>query len=135
MIFLRDYFGQWFDHPDATDECKANAEELLDRVNALLLEADAHEVELMENPVTGTYVSGSRYGGFRPQDCPQGAPNSSHKVGKGIDIYDPNNALDNWISDGILAKYDLFREAPQATRSWCHLTSREPRSGKRTFLP
>ena len=135
MIFLRDYFGPWFDHEDATDERKANAEELLDRVNALLLEADAHEVELIENPATGTYVSGQTYGGFRPQSCPIGAPNSSHKQGKGVDIYDPNNALDNWISDGILAKHDLFREVASATSGWVHLTSRAPRSGKRSFFP
>ena len=52
MIFMRDYLGEWFDHPDVTKEIRANAEELLDRVNALLLEADAHEVELIENPAT-----------------------------------------------------------------------------------
>lgn len=135
MIFLREYFGQWVDHKDATDERKANAEELLDRVNALLLEADAHEIDLIENPATGSYVSGTRYGGFRPQDCDQGAPNSAHKTGSAVDIYDPNNALDNWINDGILAKHDLYREAPQATRGWCHLSTREPKSGKRTFMP
>jgi hypothetical protein len=104
-------------------------------VNALLLEADAHEVELIENPATGTYVSGQTYGGFRPQSCPIGAPNSSHKQGEGVDIYDPNNALDNWISDGILAKHDLFREAASATSGWVHLTSRAPKSGKRSFYP
>lgn len=135
MIFMRDYLGEWFDHPDVTKEIRANAEELLDRVNALLLEADAHEVELIENPATGTYVSGSQYGGFRPQSCTIGAVYSAHKQGQAVDIYDPHNALDNWISDGILAKFDLYREAPTATRGWCHLGTRATRSGKRTFLP
>ena len=135
MIFLSDYLGSWFDHPDVSKERKENAEELLDRVNALLLDAAAHNITLEENPCTGTYVSGEQYGGFRPQSCKIGAPFSAHKIGMAVDIYDPDNALDNWISDGILAKHDLYRESPSATRGWCHLTTRAPRSGKRTFLP
>lgn len=133
MIFLSDYLGKWCD--DATYDHKSNADELLERVNALLIEADAHEVDLQENPRTGTYVSGEQYGGYRPQGCTIGAPQSAHKQGMAIDIYDPQNALDNWISDGILTKHDLYREAPQATNGWVHLTTRPPRSGRRTFFP
>lgn len=130
-----DYFGPWAGHKDATDEVKANAETFLEKVNNLLYDAFAHMIDLEENPATGTLVSGKTYGGFRPQDCPQGAPNSSHKIGRGIDIYDPENTLDNWITDAILEKHGLYREAPLATRGWCHLTDRAPGSGRRTFQP
>jgi hypothetical protein len=135
MIFVADYFGPWAGHKDATDEVKVNAFNLLEKVNALLDEAFRNEIDLPDNPATGTLISGSTYGGFRPQECPQGAPNSSHKVGRGVDIYDPENALDNWITDKILEKYDLYRENPLATRHWCHLSDRAPGSGKRTFSP
>jgi hypothetical protein len=114
MIFLADYFGPWVDHKDATEEVKKNAEVLLEKVANLLDET---------------------YGGFRPQDCPQGSPNSSHKVGRGVDIYDPLNALDNWLTDALLEKYGLYRESPLATKGWCHLSDRAPGSGRRTFSP
>lgn len=87
------------------------------------------------NPRTHTYVAGETYGGFRPQDCPQGAPHSSHKQGQAVDIYDPDNALDNYVTDAILEAYGLYREAPSATLRWCHLSDRPPGSGKRTFQP
>jgi hypothetical protein len=135
MILLSDYFGPWIDHDDATDERKAHAAELLEKVNALLDEAFLYEIEIVDNPTTGTLISGSTYGGFRPQDCKQGAPTSSHKIGRGVDIYDPHNALDNWITDAILEKHGLYREAPLATNHWCHLSDRAPGSGNRTFMP
>lgn len=135
MILLKEYFGSFFEHPDATEERKENARILLEKVNSLLDEAFKFDVDFIENPATGTYISGTRYGGFRPQDCPQGSPGSSHKEGRGIDLYDPHNFLDNWITDKILEKHGLYRESPLATRGWCHLTDRSPKSGKRTFLP
>jgi hypothetical protein len=135
MILLRDYFGKWENHPDLTDARKSNAIVLLDKVNLLLDESARFDIDLIENPATGTYISGQKYGGFRPQDCPQGAPTSSHKEGHGVDIYDPHNALDNWITDARLEQFGLYREYPLVTRGWCHLTDRAPRSGKRTFLP
>ncbi len=135
MIFMADYFGPWAGHKDATDQVKIDAYNLLEKVNGLLDEAFAHMIDMEDNPTTGTLVSGSTYGGFRPQDCPQGAPQSSHKVGRGIDIYDPKNVLDNWITDAILERHGLYREAPLSTPRWCHLTDRAPKSGRRTFQP
>lgn len=135
MILLDDYFGPWRHHPDATDEVLHHASVLLVPVNDLLNEAFEAGVDLTINPQTKTHVAGITYGGFRPQCCTQGAVSSSHKVGRGIDIYDPLNALDNWITDAILTKHDLYREAPLATKGWCHLTDRAPASKKRTFLP
>ncbi len=132
MITLDDYFGQWLMHPDATAERKTHANSLLDKVNALLFE---YPGEQHINPQTGSCISGATYGGFRPQDCPQGAPNSSHKEGMAIDIYDPHGDLDKWLTDDILEEYGLYREHPDHTIHWCHLSIRPPGSGKRTFFP
>ncbi len=135
FLSILDYFGNWFDHPDAINERILAAQELLDQVNALLIEAEAHGVDLKINPRTKTYVSGETYGGFRPKDCPQGAATSSHKVGRGVDIYDPDDALDRWITDAILQAHGLYREHPNDTKTWCHLTDRAPGSGARSFHP
>jgi hypothetical protein len=135
MITLSDYFGPWIGHVDATDGRVENAEMLLSEVNLLLMEAEDAGLVIPLNPRTGTLVSGSEYGGFRPQDCPEGAPSSSHKEGKGVDIYDPRGMLDAWITDKILKLHDLYREAPSCTSTWCHLTIRAPSSGNRSFYP
>lgn len=143
MIFMADYFGPWVGHKDATEQIKVDAYNFIEKVNALLDEAFANMIDLVDNPATGTLVSGNTYGGFRPQDCKQGAPNSSHKRGRGIDIYDPDDVLDNWITDKILERHGLYREHPLTTKkgykgassSWCHLTDRAPGSGRRTFHP
>jgi hypothetical protein len=135
VISLDDYVGPHADSPDWTPERKAAAFTMLEKSNALLADAEAHGVELEDNPKTGSLVSGEKYGGFRPQDCPQGAPHSAHKEGRGVDVYDPTGALDRWISDLILEKYGLYREHPADTGGWCHLTDRAPPSGRRTFHP
>lgn len=133
MITLRDYYGPWIGHKDATPDRQAASILMLSKVNALLYES--RHLGLKENPVTGTMVSGLDLGGFRPQVCKVGAETSSHKDGRGIDIYDPDNHLDQWITDAVLERHDLYREAPAATPGWCHLTDRPPLSKKRTFLP
>lgn len=132
-LSILDYFGNFYDHADATEERKANARELCDKANDLLVEAEAHGVEIRTNWRTKTVVSGDQYGGFRPQDCPIGAPNSAHKNGMAVDIWDPDNELDNYVTDAILEAHDLYREAPSKTPKWCHLQTRPTKN--RTFLP
>ena len=76
--------------------------------------------------------------GYRPKpynDAAHGAPNSTHLVCAAVDIHDPNEELDHWITDAILEKFDLFREHPSKTVGWVHLTVKPPKSRKRTFLP
>ena len=130
------YFGPWVKHPDATDARKDNACVLVDPVNRLIARYEAETGRRIKiNPATGSIISGQQFGGFRPQSCPQGAPDSSHKQGQGVDIYDPDNALDDWLTDAILTDAGLYREHPDSTQHWCHLTTRAPHSGRRTFLP
>lgn len=133
MISSRDYLGPWIDHEDATPDRKAAADVMLEKVNALLLEADAHGVEFHINPHTATFVSGEKYGGFRPQDCPIGAPHSAHKEGRAVDVYDPHGDLDRWLTDARLAAHELYRETPASTNGWCHLQDRP--TANRTFNP
>jgi hypothetical protein len=131
MISLEDYFRD-YEHDEATRDAAAK---MLDKVNNLLLSAEAHGVEIQTNPKTQTCISGEKYGGFRPQDCPIGAPKSAHKVGRAVDVYDPNNDLDRWLTDARLEEFELYRESPQATPRWCHLSDKSPASGRRTFNP
>ncbi len=133
-INLGDLFSGYAGHPGITAEHRANAEILLIKVNALLTELqDLYRCTLDYNPKTGSLISGSKNGGWRPADCPEGAPNSSHKQGRGVDVYDPDGDLDATITDALLKKHGLYREHPSQTRNWLHLTDRAPRSGKRTF--
>ncbi len=136
MITVEQYFGPWKDSPDATLERRRNAMRLLESVNPLLEAyiADGHELKM--NPATGTLVSGETLGGFRPQSCQIGAPSSAHKQARAVDVYDPDGHLDLWLNDETrLVQFGLYREHPDATRSWCHLTDRPPGSGRRTFMP
>lgn len=136
-LTIEDYFGQWADHPDVTDEIRANAETLIYAVNALIAAVEAGGAAFNINPNTRTIVSGSQFGGFRPQDCPIGAPQSAHKQGMAVDIYDPDNDIDEWLWQHRvwLDRYGLYFEATQSTPGWSHWSTRAPGSGKRFFLP
>ena len=133
MISLNEYAGAWLKSADFNDKRKSNAIELLKRVNLLL--ADYGLVPI--NPDTKSQVSGQLWGGFRTQACNIGAPNSAHKQGMAVDVFDPKALLSKWLTDNPekLIKVNLYREHPSATLTWSHLTTRPPGSGKRTFYP
>lgn len=131
-ITVRDYFGKW--QPTRARDVQ-NAKALLATITPLLEAADRAGVTFEINPHTATLVSGEQYGGYRPPFCPIGAPDSAHKTGEAIDIYDPHGKLDAWLTDATLEKYNLYREHPTKTELWCHLTTRAPSSHKRTFYP
>lgn len=135
MISIKDLFGPWSSSPDATVERRENAQRLLPRVNGLLEKAQNAGVHVGQNPHTGSQLSGNGLGGFRPQSCQVGAPKSAHKQGRAVDIFDPQGALEAWITDEVLTEFGLFREEPNATPGWVHLTDRAPGSRKRTFQP
>ena len=135
MITLEQYFGPYCTHPDAGSGMYQAAEAMLERVNALLAEAAADGVPLPSNPKTGSLVSGTENGGFRPLECSIGAPKSAHKMARAVDVYDPEDALDAWVNDDRLVKHGLYREHPDDTPSWCHLSDKAPPSGRRTFKP
>ena len=133
MITTEQYYGAWFKSEDLTGMRKANAIELLKRVNSLL----AAYGDVPINHSTHSQVSGELYGGFRPQACRIGATNSAHKEGSAVDVYDPHDKLDDWLTDNPekLISFNLYREYPTATIGWTHLTTRAPPSAKRSFYP
>jgi len=135
MISLDHYFGIYANHPDAGPGMYAAAEAMLERVNRLLHMAENQGIPPRTNPKTNSQVSGETNGGFRPQDCPIGAPKSSHKQARAVDVYDPDGQLDDWLNNDILEDYGLYRESPEDTKGWCHLSDKAPPSGRRTFKP
>lgn len=137
--------AQYFIGRPHTQEQEEVASELLEKVNTLLNEYESAGHTLHLNPHTASLISGLTEGGFRMPNCVQGKLWSSHKIlveyfdkfgrGAGVDIHDPDDELDKWITDEILEKHDLYREHPDKTRGWAHLTDRSPASKLRTFLP
>lgn len=135
MITLEQLFGPWLEHPDATSARRGSAALFLLSVNRLLKEAEEAGIVPPVNPRTQSQVSGETLGGFRPQSTGTGAPNSAHKLGRAVDVYDPQEKLEDWLDDETLKSHGLYREAPAATIGWVHLTDRAPPSGRRTFMP
>ncbi len=144
MITLQQYFGA----KEHTDAHAAAALVFLEKVENLFYEfSEATGKPWSVDPDTGSCISGSRGGsgdgGFRLPTATTGSEHSSHKQARGVDVYDPDNAFDNWIStfDGVsganskLQEHGLYREHPDATPTWVHLTDRAPFSERRTFKP
>lgn len=148
-IGFPEYFGAKIQHPDATLERRDNAMRLLLKVNALLDYARSQGIYTDPiDPDTGTCISGAKGGagdgGFRLQGAATGRAKSAHKEGHGVDVYDPEDALDNWIStfdqqDGfvndLLQRFGLHREHPSATPGWSHLQDVPPTSRRLTYWP
>lgn len=134
---IEDYFGKWREHDDVTPEVFQSAEVLLVKVNMVCEVADMSGIDFPLNPKTKSYVSGEQYGGFRPRNCTIGAPASSHKTGQGIDIYDPKHEIAMYFykHQALLKEHALAMECPEDTPTWCHLTTRFPKSGKTCFKP
>lgn len=137
MITLAQLVGPHSKSPDWTSARQAKAAILLEACAALETEMVADGVDFPINPATGSGVSGQTFGGFRPQDCPQGAPNSSHKEGQAVDRYDPLNEIDDWCMAHLdrLEAHGIYIEHPSATNHWSHWTTRRPGSGNRAFYP
>ena len=145
--------GEYFGGKSRTEGQEFAAGILLDRRNLLrqeYYEATGKPPDI--DPDTGTEISGKKNGsgdgGFRYSASKTGAIDSSHKEARGVDDSDQDDAFDTWLDqfevpmpDGQpggntkLEEYGLYREHPSTTPTWCHLTTRAPSSGKRTFMP
>ena len=137
MITLNDYVGPHANSPDWNEQRKSNAIKFLAKCSSLEEEMQKDGVVFPINPKTKTQISGSTFGGFRPQDCPQGAPNSSHKDGEGVDRFDPKEEIDNWCMAHVdrLKVHGIHIEHPSKTVGWSHWTDRAPPSGRQVFYP
>jgi len=141
MITLEEWLGPHGASADATDDVRGNARALLERVNDLLVLAYTQGINLHINPNTGSWISGAGNGGFRPRNSTVGAPQSKHKIGHGVDVYDPQNEIDSWLTNELLEEHGLYREHPDDTNTWCHLQDLppgplgSPERTNRTFKP
>lgn len=137
MLTVEQYFGKWANHPDVTPDIRANAINLVNAVNPLIDFCKRGGIEFPINPSTGCIVSGTTLGGFRPQSCTIGAPQSAHKQGLAVDIYDPHNEIDVFLEAHIdqLAQFGLWFEASAYTNGWSHWSIKQPKSGRRFFIP
>lgn len=137
-ITYDDIVGTWAGHKDLTPERRANIrDKLLPAVQALEHRMSATGFVFLENPKTMSIVSGQTYGGFRPQDCPIGAPKSNHKEGFAVDIYDPDGEVDSWClrNLSVLEECGIWIESPSKTQGWSHWQAIAPRSGRRVYAP
>lgn len=149
MITVKQYFWQKDGSPECTPAICEAADALLLKVNALLESAAQLSGWVEKNdPDTWSPISGAKGGagdgGFRLSTTTTGATHSAHRFARAVDVYDPEGKLDDWLSgfdeDGgrrnaMLEEFGLYREAPGATRTWCHLQDLAPGSGRRTFSP
>jgi len=137
MISLADYFGAKVSQ--ATPAQYAAAITMLDKVNDLLDHAAAEtscDYLRVNDADTGSCISGAKGGagdgGFRLASSTTGSASSKHRTGHAVDVYDPGNKLDDWLTDEILARFSLWRERPEITPGWCHLQDVVTLTGKRT---
>lgn len=139
MLTIDDILGPYGrNHRDITDDVlHAITRQLLPACWALEKRMRDAGIEFPINPATGTSVSGSGNGGFRPQDCRIGAPRSNHKLGLAVDRYDPTGAIDDWCfrNQHVLEECGIWLEHPDATPGWSHWQAIGPRSKARVFRP
>ena len=150
MITIEQYAGGHETSPDWTPERQKNAQLLLNVCALLQAEMESDGIVFPNNPKTGSKVGGQfhGFGGFRPQNCPQGAPHSSHKEGLAVDLYDPHNEIDDYLQhdylecvadgkpqDSMLVRHGVYIEHPDSTDTWSHWSIKPPKSGKHIFNP
>jgi len=138
MITVQQYYmGRDVEYKsELTEQLRKNAELTVALANKLLIHALNNGVY----PVLNANKSFVR-SGWRPpavnRDTPNAAPRSNHMTCEAIDIEDNDGDLDEWCLNhlSVLEDIGLWMEHPAATKSWCHLQTKAPRSGRRVFNP
>lgn len=145
MITLADYFKLHGAPPPDAPVLHRNAEELLRRVNALLMDMTTSNIVPGIDQVSGNHVAS----GYRPAGVNAATKNaavaSTHLTCQGIDLQDQIGTRDvaRWClrHPERLAARELWMEDPRWTGGrtntdpWVHLQSRSPKSGRRVFVP
>lgn len=134
MLTLTDYWmGREVKYGrELTYDIIANANVLLDRVNALLgVFSDETGIEIEQ------VASGWRPKGINDATA-NAAASSRHLTGEAIDLRDTaDRALARWCLSHLqaLEELGLWMEDPQWTPTWVHLQIRPPRSERRVYIP
>ena len=116
---------------DLTPEMKADSQDLLEKVNLLLMDF------YKDYPDAAIRKVNSGYRRAEDNASAGGSKKSKHMLCQAIDLSDSDEKLDRWLTllPEKLIKYDLYREHPDHTKNWCHLSNIPPKSKKRTFFP
>lgn len=118
-----------------------NIEELLKRVN--VIREKYGQPMIVTSGLRSEYVHKEIYRKINMRRKKLGLPEvrvpmqSSHLIGKAIDIFDGSGKLQAWCLENVavLEEVELWMEDFSATVGWCHFQSVPPKSGKRFFLP
>lgn len=140
-VTLKDYWmGRDQQYPHAlSTEIRGEAGRTVELLNRLLQGLSAAGIKPPRNPRTGSVLTS----GWRPPDVNEAtlgaAPRSHHIWGRAADIYDPEGEIDDYLlttgGQELLTTLGLWMEHPAATKGWCHVQTRPPRSGRRVFYP
>lgn len=138
MISITQYFmGRDVEYRlELTDQLRRNADTTVAKANLLLNRALNDRVYLTLNANKSFVRSGWRPAVIN-HNTPNAAPMSKHMTCEAIDIEDIDGELDNWCVDhlDVLEEIGLWMEHPSMTKTYCHLQTKSPRSGKRVFYP
>lgn len=141
QITVEQYFLKHGDkhRADLHPQIVKNAVALLDKVNKLIrvMQSDGIGLDLVPlKHLLVCFTSGWRPGAVNAA-TPGAARFSLHMSGEAIDLSDPDGMIDEWCMSNtkILRELGLYMEHPSATKGWCHLQSRPPKSGRLIFYP
>ena len=115
-----------------TPEMKADAEDLLEKVNLLLL--DFYRI-FPDAPVR-VITSGYRPAAINAATA-GAAKKSKHMICQAVDLSDSDKLLAKYLTlfPEKLIEFDLYIEDPAYTKNWTHLQLCPPKSKKRKFIP
>ena len=130
MITLETYWmGRDVEHAEElTDEIRANAEITVAKANELLARAGRSDIHTVNS-------------GWRPKTVNEATANSAtqsrHLTGQAVDLPDRDRTLASWCGDNldVLAEVGLWCEDFRWTKTWVHLQTVPPKSGKRIYVP
>lgn len=117
---------------------------LMNRKSGLTFELLENAIDTVEkvNKLLDTFGSQRKVtSGYRPASVnaaiPNAAKKSNHMLCKACDLEDVDGKLDKWCMDNlhVLTEIGLWLEHPSATKTWCHIQTVPPNSGKRVFYP
>jgi hypothetical protein len=118
-------------YEELSPHMKADSEDLLEKVNALLIDFYKQYPEAAIRTVNSGYRTPAA------NAAAGGAKLSKHMICQAIDLSDADKQLGQWLTrfPEFLSKHDLYMEAKASTPTWCHLQLVPPKSKKRTFIP
>ena len=103
---------------------KRNLEDLIHKVNALGYKPPMRATSCLRSIKDQQRINTNAMG-------------SAHLYGCAVDIADADGKLKEWCvaNKNKLVECGLWMEDPEATKSWCHLSTYIPKSGNRIFKP